>query len=148
MFHRGREDDEGLGLSEVLEFIDEVIELFGGLESGLDEHGVIPGHAVALDDVVDGADVGIELLFLGRSDLEIDEGLDAIAELPVVDLGMIAADDAGALEFLNTIGHRRRREKDRCCDVLDGGARICAQKFQDFLVDGVESGFVHKASPS
>ena len=53
VLNRCGECDERLGAAEVLQFIDEVIQLHGGLENNLDQHRIIAGYAAALNNIRD-----------------------------------------------------------------------------------------------
>ena len=115
VFHRGGEHNLRLGLAEVLQLVDEVIQLLCGLEKDLDQHGIRSGHTVALDDVRDGVDERVEFLFLCGLDLEVDKSLDVVAEQKRVELRMVSADNAGALHLLdqdqNQDIHQQNRDR-------------------------------------
>ena len=53
-------------MAKPLQLIDKMVQFHGGLVSHFDKHGIIPGHAVAFDDIGNGLNKRIELFFLIR----------------------------------------------------------------------------------
>ena len=101
---------------------------------------------VALDHLVDLADRGLETLkiliaVLLEHDLDQD-GRDG-AELLEVDLGMVAADQAGFFQALEALPARRRREIDRAGECCLGDPPLRLQRGQDLQIDRIEPG--HRA---
>ena len=137
VFHRGGENDLRLCLSEVLQFIDKMVKLLCDLENDLDQHGVLPGDAVAFDDIRYRADEGIEFLFLIWLQFEVDKCLDVVSEENGVDRGVIAADEAGVFHFLNPVRNSRRGEEDFFCNFPDRCAGIVLQHPENFHVNSV-----------
>ena len=53
-------------MAKLLQFIDKMIQLYGGLVGYFNEHGIIPGHAVTFKNIGNGLNKRIKLLFLIR----------------------------------------------------------------------------------
>ena len=134
VLHRCGKGNQCFGLAEVLKLVDKVIQLFGGLKSCFDQHGVIPGYAAALDDIADLLNIRIKLLLLVRLYLQIDKGLDVVAELPVVHLRVIAADHAGLFHLFNAGRGGRGRKEYLSCDFLDGSPPCLHKYLYDFFI--------------
>lgn len=100
--HWGGKNNLGGGDAEVLQLPNESVQ-FGGAGVGhLNQHGVVASHAVTLQYVAALANERIKFGFLVRCHLQVNKGLDVIAQLDGVQLGTIAADDALPLQLFNT----------------------------------------------
>lgn len=118
MVDGGGEYDLGLGSAEALQLADEMIQIGGGMEDNFDEHGIIPCDTVALDDVGDAFDIGVEFLLLNRFHLQIDKSLDMKIHDLRIDAGGITQNYPVLLQPVDTGRNRRRRQEDLICDLL------------------------------
>ena len=138
MADSGGKGDEGLGPAEALEFVDEMVELLGVVEHALNQHGVVAGHAAAFDYARTFLDEGVEVLFVPRIYLKIDEGLDGIAEFGRVDLRVVAEQDAGFLQAADAVGDGGGRKKDLRRDFLVAHSGVFGEEVNNFLVNFIE----------
>ena len=74
----------------------------------------------------------------GPGKAHFGEGLNRAAGLAVVDDDRVPGDHPGALEALDTPGHRRGGQRDLLTDVGHGPAGVVRQQFDDVVIDRVE----------
>lgn len=112
MIHGSGEDDLGFGVPEALQGPDEGIQLHGGVEGHLEEHGVFSRDAVAFQHIGAGGNEGVKLRFLLGGHLQIDEGLNVVAHAHEVHLGAVAFDEPFLLQLQNPGGDGGGGEED------------------------------------
>ena len=77
MVDASREDNLGARFTEAsLNFVNKVIQVFGGWENYFHHFWIVTGDAITFDDIGDGLDKRIEFTFLVRLELDHDKGFD------------------------------------------------------------------------
>jgi hypothetical protein len=109
----------------------------------LEQIVVLARDAVALEDLREGADLGLDLADAPEvvaADADADVRRDGVADLLGRDIGAVAADDATLLERADAAKALRRRQVDpgREVDVRDPAVGL--DGFQNLAVDRVEAG--------
>ena len=119
--------------------VDELIQLLRRTEQHLYQHTVIAGDAVAFHHMGAALDIGVKLRLALGIHIQIDEGLDHIAQLRRIDLCLIGRDDVGAFQPGNAGRNSRAGQKHVVGDFLQGCAGVALQNVNDFAVDVVHN---------
>ena len=111
MFHGSGKDNLRLGLPEMLQFADKMIQFGRSSEKNFYQHRIVARDAVAFDHIGTAADVGVKFLFLDGFHFQIDERLDIKTECLRIDVRIVALDIAVFFQLFDTSGNRRGRKK-------------------------------------
>ena len=109
----------------------------------LEQVVVLARDAVALEDLREGADLGLDLAHAAEvvaADADADVRGHGEADRLGRDVGAVAADDAALLERADAAKALRRREMDARGEVDVGDPAFGLDDFENLAVDGVESG--------
>ena len=135
MLDIGGKDDLRTCTAVLLEAADKYIKLLGIVEPNLDEHGVVAGHRVALDNIAAVGDKGIEGSLLLRLHGQVDEGLDGIPDSGPRDLGLISGENTLLLKAFDTGADSRGGKGYLAGDNLHRRTRILLQDIDDATVN-------------
>ena len=126
------------GLAVDQEAVEEVAQLVDRAQVHLDVEAVFAGDPVALGDLRDlGGELGDPRQLAGGR-LHADDRLELVAECARVDLGSVARDHAVALEPLDALGDRRRREADPPAQLGERDAPVRRELADDSTVGLVD----------
>jgi len=106
----------------------------------LDQVAVLAGDPVAFDDLGHAAHELGDLVDLAGRRPDADDGAQRVAEGRGVDGGVVALDHARALETLEPLGDRRRREADAPAELGDGQTSVGLELDEQAAVRVVEGG--------
>ncbi len=112
--------------------------MLGTFDGDVEDVGLGPGDAVALDDLRDADDEFGKAREAVAGDADLDEGGHGEADLFRADLGVVAHDDASLFEFVDALGGRRRGESETASELGKGDAGVALQFVEDAEVDGVQ----------
>lgn len=118
VLHGGGKDDLGLGVAVFLQLADKGVQLHRAAEGHLDQHGILPGDAVALQHVGAGLDKGVKAGLLGGVHLQIDKGGDMVPQLQRIHHRRVPLNDPLLFQPVDPGAHRRGRKKNLLGQML------------------------------
>src|SRR5215212_11188208 len=134
---RRRLHDRGGGLAVDDEAVDELLQVLDVAHRRLHEEAVLAGDAVALDDLGRRARQVGDLVDLARGRADADHRRQRVAERARIHAGVVAGDNAVALEPLDALGDRGRRETDPPSELGEADAAVALELCEDSTVGEV-----------
>lgn len=145
------EHDDGAGGEDLRAFaasaadlVDDVLEVLEIADADAGEGVWVAGEGERFDDFWEVGDRGVDFVDLGaRCESELDERFDLLACDSVVEQDGVAADQADALEAIDSAFGGRWRESDESADLARRSARVGQEDVDDVLVGCIEVGHVY-----